>query len=172
MLSFKPAFSFSSFTFIRSLYAGARAAGRGGGGGGQSGQLPPSCGAQEPLQARPEGVSCVSWIGSGEGVGFTRVSARLGRGYSQPGTLPPKPTPWRKCLGAGSLQPPACPSPAYPPRGWWSQAASVSLQTLTDSLCTSVLSPTAKTHPQMMRCIHQKSGGGLKLTETLFSSPV
>lgn len=65
----------------------------------------------------------MSWIGSGEGVGFTRVSARLGRGYSQPGTLPPKPTPWRKCLGAGSLQPPACPSPAYPPRGWWSQAA-------------------------------------------------
>lgn len=73
--------------------------------------------------SRPERASCVSWIGSGEGVRFTRGSGRLGRGDRKPGTLPPKPTPWRKCLGAGSLQPPARPPPAYPPRGWWSQAA-------------------------------------------------
>lgn len=50
--------------------------------------------------------------------------------------------------------------------------SSVSLQTLTDSPYTSALSPTAKTHPQTMRCVHQKSGGGLKITEILFSSPV
>ena len=70
--------------------------------------------AQEPLQTRPEGASCVSWIRGR----IHQGPGRLGRGASQPRMPPLKPTPWHKCLGTGSLQP-----PATPPRGWWSQAA-------------------------------------------------